>query len=317
MNAMHGEYRDVDVKSVFNTETGGFHGWFESGEGIAQLSRLTGMNLQFGMRESNAGRFKVDLALKTHCGEKAVIVEAQLDRGNHDHLGKLMVYANEKQAEAALWISTGFADEHLCLIDELNACNFAGCRFYAFAIQVGVIGDSKPAPMLIPVRWPKRSLRPHGSVKQTPMKLHPDHQACVDAMKQKLAGLVIDHPDNWKFAGKTGRYWHKLFFRLSSSSHYRMFAQCKVNKRKLSVGAEIRGNWAGEKYDRMLAHRAEIEKALGLKLFFDSPFVWHEMAIPKAKQAHDEKLIDQAIDNLSSINKHLDTFFANDGFADG
>jgi hypothetical protein len=74
-------------------------------------------------------------------------VENQLDRSNHDHLGKLLTYAGGTDAVNVVWLATEFREEHRAALDWLNSRTDENTRFFAVEIGVVQIGDSVPAPL--------------------------------------------------------------------------------------------------------------------------------------------------------------------------
>ena len=55
---------------------------------------------QIVAREQAAGDFSVDLVAEDESGGIAVIIENQLERSNHDHLGKLIAYLIVNRCES-------------------------------------------------------------------------------------------------------------------------------------------------------------------------------------------------------------------------
>jgi hypothetical protein len=54
-------------------------------------------------REAAAGAFAVDLVAEDVDGE-TIIIENQLERSNHDHLGTVITYTAALSAKVAVWI---------------------------------------------------------------------------------------------------------------------------------------------------------------------------------------------------------------------
>ena len=75
-----------------------------------------------------------------------VIIENQLDRSNHDHLGKLIAYLIVNGAKAAIWIVADPRPEHIRAISGLNESSLGS--FYLLKLEAVRIEDSPPAPLL-------------------------------------------------------------------------------------------------------------------------------------------------------------------------
>lgn len=61
---------------------------------------MLGLSLVSAEREQNAGAFSVDLVAEDEEG-RTVVIENQLERSNHDHLGKLITYTAMTDAHVA------------------------------------------------------------------------------------------------------------------------------------------------------------------------------------------------------------------------
>jgi hypothetical protein len=77
---------------------------------------------------------------------RAVVIEAQFGKADHDHLGKLVTYAHAVEAAVAVWAVAAaeppFLREHLDALAGLNEA-FAGRRRFT---AVSVTPESEPSP---------------------------------------------------------------------------------------------------------------------------------------------------------------------------
>jgi len=74
------------------------------------------------------------------------VIENQLDRSNHDHLGKLLTYFAMMGAEVAIWIVSEARPEHVSAVSWLNENSSAD--FFLLQVEAVRIGKSSPAPLL-------------------------------------------------------------------------------------------------------------------------------------------------------------------------
>ena len=138
-----GSLRRVDLRKVWPHEVQDFTPWLE--ENIDELNNVIDLSLSVVEREQSAGDFSVDLVAEDESGNP-VIIENQLERSNHDHLGKLITYLTQIGAKAAIWIVSDPRPEHISAISWLNESSSAS--FYLLKLEAVQIGDSLPSPLL-------------------------------------------------------------------------------------------------------------------------------------------------------------------------
>jgi hypothetical protein len=96
----------------------------------------------------------------------AVIIENQLERTDHDHIGKLVTYLSNLDAKTAIWISTDPRPEHITAIDYLNEVVPEDTKFFLLKVQAFRIGESKPAPLFTIEAGPSIERTTVGKVKK-------------------------------------------------------------------------------------------------------------------------------------------------------
>ena len=99
---MIGRLRRVSLREVWPHEALDFTPWLE--ENIDVLNNAIDLSLSIVEREQAAGDFSVDLVAEDESGDP-VIIENQLERSNHDHLGKLITYLTQIGAKALSGLS--------------------------------------------------------------------------------------------------------------------------------------------------------------------------------------------------------------------
>ena len=112
-----GSLQRVDLRKVWSHEALDFTTWLENN--IDELNNAIDLSLSIVEREHPAGDFSVDLVAEDESGN-SVIIENQLKRSDHDHLGKLITYLTKKDAKAAIWIVKEARHEHIGAISWLN-----------------------------------------------------------------------------------------------------------------------------------------------------------------------------------------------------
>lgn len=138
-----GSLQRVSLREVWAHEAQDFTPWLA--ENIDVLNSAIDLSLSIVEREKAAGDFSVDLVAEDELGNP-VIIENQLERSNHDHLGKLITYLTQIGATAAIWIVADPRPEHVSAISWLNESSSAA--FYLLKLEAVRIQESPPAPML-------------------------------------------------------------------------------------------------------------------------------------------------------------------------
>lgn len=133
----------IPLRDAFKHETYDFTRWLQ--DNLDVLNDCIDLTLSNADREAAAGDFSVDLVAEDEAGNK-VIIENQLEKSNHDHLGKLITYLVAMEARAAIWIVSEPRPEHVSAITWLNESS--STSFYLLKIEAIRIGESDPAPLL-------------------------------------------------------------------------------------------------------------------------------------------------------------------------
>ncbi|MBS7804054.1 DUF4268 domain-containing protein [Rhizobiales bacterium TNE-4] len=144
-----GRLERVHLRTVWKHEAYDFTQWLQDNADV--LNEALNISLVNIDREQAAGAFSIDLVAEDENGNK-VIIENQLEKSNHDHLGKLITYLTAMQARTAIWIVSEPRPEHVAAITWLNDNNAA--RFYMVKVEAVRIGQSPPAPMLTVIVGP-------------------------------------------------------------------------------------------------------------------------------------------------------------------
>jgi hypothetical protein len=156
-----GKIDRVPLREVWRHEAHNLTTWLE--ENIDVLNNAVRLALTDARRELAAGAFSVDLVAEEESGGTAVI-ENQLEKSNHDHLGKLVTYTALMDARVAVWIVADPRQEHVRAISWLNES--AAADFYLLKIEGIRIADSPPAPLLTLIVGPSEESREVGEVKK-------------------------------------------------------------------------------------------------------------------------------------------------------
>ena len=141
-----GRIEQVDLREIWKHEATNFTNWLAKPENLDLLSEEIDIELSLIDTEYNVGRFYVDIFAEEASADRKVIIENQLERTDHDHLGKLITYASGLDAEIIIWIVKDVLEEHQQAIDWLNENTNEKINFFAIKMEVWKIGSSEPAP---------------------------------------------------------------------------------------------------------------------------------------------------------------------------
>jgi hypothetical protein len=151
----------IPLRDAFKHEALDFTRWLE--ENIDVLNDCLDITLSNAEREQAAGDFNVDIVAEDDSGAK-VIIENQLERSDHDHLGKVITYLVALEAKTAIWIVADPRPEHVSAITWLNESSTAS--FYLLKLEAVRIGNSPPAPLLTLIVGPSEATKAVGKAKQ-------------------------------------------------------------------------------------------------------------------------------------------------------
>jgi hypothetical protein len=141
-----GRLEQVDLRKVWTHEAYGFTPWLATDINLKLLSDTIGIQLELEAQEKEVGPFRADLLCKNPADNSWVLVENQIERTDHSHLGQLLTYAAGLQTVTIVWIARRFTDEHRAALDWLNNVTHESIAFYGLEVELWRIGDSAPAP---------------------------------------------------------------------------------------------------------------------------------------------------------------------------
>jgi len=152
-----GSIQNVDPRSVWPNEAGDFTPWLA--EHADLLGEALGLEIETEQREAAVGAFSLDLLGREVGSDRVVIVENQLERTDHGHLGQLLAYAAGLDAKIVVWISPDVREEHRDAVHWLNEQTTDAVAFFAVELEVWKIGESLPAPRFNVVAQPSNFQR--------------------------------------------------------------------------------------------------------------------------------------------------------------
>ena len=141
-----GRLKSVDLRDIWISEAAEFTPWLARPENLEVLGETLGIELELEAQEKTVGPFRADILCKDIGGGHWVLIENQLERTDHSHLGQLLTYAAGLQAVTIVWIAAKFTEEHRATLDWLNKVTDESIRFFGLEVELWRIGTSPAAP---------------------------------------------------------------------------------------------------------------------------------------------------------------------------
>jgi len=258
---MVGKLKMVGLREVWKHEAYDFTCWLF--ENLEVLNEQIGLSLTPIEKEKSVGPFYVDIFAEDSTGRK-VIIENQLSKTDHDHLGKILTYLSNLDTKIAIWISTDPRPEHVAAINYLNEVIPEDTKFYLLRVQAFQIGDSEPAPHFTVEAGPSIVRKAGGDVKKELAKVDEKRYNFFDQIlsiaNQKTNLFSNISPNGYQgwisaSAGRSGISW--LIHSLKNVS--------KVDLFLCSPSAEINK----ERFEKFFLNKENIEEIFGEKLIWD------------------------------------------------
>lgn len=234
-----GSLKKVAVRNIWQTEAQHFTPWLAQNLDI--LAETLDMELEIEAQEKNVGPFRADILCKDTLDKSWVLIENQLERTDHLHLGQLLTYTSGLKAVTIIWVSTHFTEEHRSALDWLNNITDDQFRFFGLEVELWLTGDSPFAPKFNIVSKPNDWSR---SVGQAARQIETD--ALTDIKAAQL------------------EFWTQLAEKLKATFHMSGLH----NTRDKHIGVELYINHQSAKdfCNQLYAQKIEIEAESGHEL---------------------------------------------------
>ena len=241
-----GRLEKLDLRTYWRKEDTEFTPWLAREENIQLLSETIGIELEVKSQEKNVGPFRADILCTDTTDDHFVLIENQLERTDHSHLGQLMTYAAGLDVVTVIWIAQRFTEEHRAALDWLNRITDNSINFFGIEIELYRIDDSIAAPMFNivskPNDWAKSVRKSAASQNITDTKLK--QQIYWEALKtfmednKSFVRLHSAQPQHWVNAA-IGR------------SNFYLTASVNSRENTISIWLNIVGEDAHTNYDKL------------------------------------------------------------------
>jgi len=258
-----GKLQPVDVRDVWPHEAHSFTTWLL--ENADYLSKVLGLDLELDEAEHKVGEFSLDLIGRDGSG-RTVIVENQLERSDHDHLGKLLTYAAGTDAGVIIWVTPKFRENHRAAIDWLNERTDEDTNFFAVEVSALRIDDSKPAAVFQLVAQPNTWTK----------QVHAETSSATSARGaaysafwvELLARIRTQHPDWTTASAGSSLNWVTIPFGVSGLWYGLVFGQQGLRVELYFDSGNAEANLS--RFVLFEAQRDSIDQRFGAPLEYDS-----------------------------------------------
>jgi Domain of unknown function (DUF4268) len=265
-----GRLERVDLRAIWVSEATSFTPWLARPENMAVLAETLNIDLELEAQERAVGPFRADLLCKDLDTDRWVLIENQLERTDHTHLGQLLTYASGLEAVTIVWIAARFTEEHRSTLDWLNKITDESFRFFGLEVELWRIGNSPAAPKFNivskPNDWSHSVAQAARAIDDAELSdtrvMQREFWAALNRVLEVMSGPVSGarkpQPQSW-MAYSIGRSGFNL--------------GAVMNRQKQLVRAElyIAGDLAKTFFGLLKNQEAEIETALGY------PLEWEEL----------------------------------------
>lgn len=135
-----------DLRSVWKNEAYDFTTWLAKEKNLAILSEEIGIDMEVIDTEVPTGSFSADILAVESGSDNKIVIENQLEKTDHDHLGKIITYASGHDAKVIIWIVKEVREEHRQAVDWLNDHTDSEINIFLCRIELWKIDNSKVAP---------------------------------------------------------------------------------------------------------------------------------------------------------------------------
>lgn len=267
--AQLGRLERHELRDIWTSESANFTPWLARPENLALLGEVLGLTLELEAQERNVGAFRADILCKNVDDDHWVLIENQLERTDHSHLGQLLTYASGLEAVTIVWIAARFAEEHRSTLDWLNRITDDRFRFFGVEIELLRIGNSSPAPrfniVAKPNSWSHSVADAARAIEEADLSdlklMQRNYWAALSEVLKRLGGPVKGNKKpqpSYLMGYPTGR------------SGFRVYAVMLRNQNRLRAALYLVGDEAKSNFAVLQRQKAEIERDLGF------PLEWEE-----------------------------------------
>ncbi len=257
-----GRLEQVDLRQVWQSEPGEFTPWLAQEANISLLADTLGMELELEAQEKDVGPFRADIVCKDTADGTRVVIENQLEKTDHTHLGQLMTYAAGLDAVTVVWIAERFTDEHRAALDWLNEVTRDNVSFFGLEIELWRIGNSPVAPKFNIVSKPNDWTKGGGAGGGGGGVITATKQLQQDYWKA-FREVLVQRKSTLKPQKAQPQHWLNVSI---GRANFHMATTVNTSEERIAVELYMQGPSAKNSFRLLEADKVEIEKQFGQSL---------------------------------------------------
>lgn len=270
-----GKLHRMDLRNIWLSEPQDFTPWLAQEDNLKILGDALGIELELEAQERNVGPFRADILCRSLDDYSLVLIENQLEKTDHIHLGQLLTYAAGLQSVTSVWIAAIFTEEHRAALDWLNQVTNESVRFFGLEIELWQIDESVPAPKFNVVSKPNNWSR---QVSQAARQMNDQAATEGKALQLKFWKSFASHLKEQRspIRPQTPRPQHWMTFGIGRSG-FNMHGLLNTREDRIGVEVTMTDSNAKAYFNALQWEKDSIEDAFGASL------EWLEL--PEKKQA--------------------------------
>lgn len=275
MSGNLGRLHRLDLRDIWLSEPQDFTPWLAQEENLKILGDVLGIELELEAQEKNVGPFRADILCRSLDDDSLVLIENQLEKTDHIHLGQLLTYAAGLQSVTSVWIAATFTEEHRAALDWLNQVTNDSVRFFGLEIELWQIDESVPAPKFNVVSKPNNWSR---LVSQAARQMNDQPATKGKALQLKYWKSFASYLKDQRspIRPQTPRPQHWMTFGIGRSG-FNMHGLLNTRENRIGVEVTMTDSSSKDYFNTLQREKDSIEDAFGASL------EWLEL--PEKKQA--------------------------------
>ena len=256
-----GRLQPIELHDIWPNEAVDFTPWLAKEENLNLLAETLGLELELEAQDRAVGDFRADILCLNTEDNSRVLIENQLGRTDHSHLGQILTYAAGLDIHTVIWIAKEFREEHRAALDRLNEITNEGFQYFGIEVKVWQIGDSARAPQFEIVSKPNdwnRTVRRNteGAVNRNLSETQLLQKKFWEEFGQYLTN------NNCRFSIPNPQPRAQTGFGIGKAG-FTLYATLLVKARRIRIRLTIRRNNANVHFHRLKCQREEIVEELG------------------------------------------------------